>query len=303
MHQPILLLILTFFFFTCGNSDKIDRKKAREFSEFISPSQKAFPSFPGCEQIKNAGDRMACNMKKAREHVEEHYVHPEKLRETLKEGFVDVEFTVTPSGALQNFVILNSFDEDCSQIAKDIVKKIPRMIPPLNEGKSISSKYSIRVNFKTPKEEKFEMTTMYSRNEFYYATPISTPPLFGKCGDTNSKEAIELCLQENLFNYFQEVMNFPPVPKKSKKISIISFIVTKDGSIKNIQGGGLWNEAIEATIYKMPKWSPGKMDGKPVNTLFKIMHPFTEKSLKNKNPNWEKIKQLKGNPKNEKPLK
>ncbi|MFK7773225.1 MAG: energy transducer TonB [Saprospiraceae bacterium] len=295
--------VLVSFIFTCENSNKIDKKKAKEFSEFISPTrEKAFPSFPGCEHIENLGDRLACNMQKSQEHIDKYLEYPEKLKESFKEGYVDLEYTVTTSGQIENIVVLKTFDEDCSSIAKDIVRKIPKMIPAAKDGKPIVSKNDMRVNFKVPKEEKYEITTMFSRNDFYYAIPISTPPMFGDCNNSTSKEEMEICLSKNLTDYLQATLNFPVAPKKSEKISIISFMVTKDGAIRNIDGGKLWKSAIEETIYKMPKWIPGKMNGKPVNTIFKIMHPFTEKSLKKIKPNLSKIEKLKGNPKNEKPV-
>ena len=60
---------------------------------------------------------------------------------------------------------------------------------------------------------------------------------------------------------------------------LVSFIVEKDGSISETEvvkgiGGGCDEEAIRV-VKAMPKWKPGKQDGKPVRVHF--MLPLTFK--------------------------
>jgi protein TonB len=52
----------------------------------------------------------------------------------------------------------------------------------------------------------------------------------------------------------------------------VGFIVEKDGSVSNVKvlrgiGGGCDEEAVRV-IKGMPKWKPGKQDGKPVRVSY-----------------------------------
>lgn len=59
----------------------------------------------------------------------------------------------------------------------------------------------------------------------------------------------------------------------------ISFVVEADGELTDIKpvrglGGGLTEEAIRV-ILLMPKWEPGRVNGKPVRCLFTLPIKFT----------------------------
>ncbi|RAJ10928.1 protein TonB [Chitinophaga skermanii] len=55
----------------------------------------------------------------------------------------------------------------------------------------------------------------------------------------------------------------------------VTFVVDGDGNIKDfkttgaVRGGGLEEEALRV-VKKMPKWNPGKQNGKPVNVQFNL---------------------------------
>ena len=59
----------------------------------------------------------------------------------------------------------------------------------------------------------------------------------------------------------------------------ISFVVEADGELTDIKplrglGGGLTEEAVRAVLL-MPKWEPGRVNGKPVRCLFTLPVKFT----------------------------
>jgi hypothetical protein len=58
----------------------------------------------------------------------------------------------------------------------------------------------------------------------------------------------------------------------------VSFVVETDGSISNPRilrdiGGGCGKEAVRV-VKMMPKWTPGKQDGKPVRVQFNLPVAF-----------------------------
>lgn len=81
--------------------------------------------------------------------------------------------------------------------------------------------------------------------------------------------------QKEMFMYIQENLIYPKLALK-KQIqgrSICQFIVEKDGSISHIQvvrssGNKSLDRAAIRVIKTMPKWTPGRLQGKIVRTTY-----------------------------------
>ncbi len=84
---------------------------------------------------------------------------------------------------------------------------------------------------------------------------------------------------EAMYKYFGDNLVYPAEAQAAAKEGsvILSFIVEKDGSIREIEilkddvGYGA-AEAASKVVSSMPLWTPGKQDGKPVRV--KIVNPF-----------------------------
>ena len=79
-----------------------------------------------------------------------------------------------------------------------------------------------------------------------------------------------------LFKFLQKNIQFPPVEKENgiQGKVFITFVVDKDGSVtsveiyKGLKGGpGCDKEAVRV-VKMMPKWSPGKQNGKSVKVRY-----------------------------------
>ena len=83
--------------------------------------------------------------------------------------------------------------------------------------------------------------------------------------------------QQEMFKYIQENLIYPKLALK-KQIqgrSICQFIVEKDGSISHIQvvrssGNKSLDRAAIRVIKTMPKWTPGRLQGKIVRTTYAL---------------------------------
>jgi protein TonB len=84
-----------------------------------------------------------------------------------------------------------------------------------------------------------------------------------------------------LMKYLHDHINYPPLAVENEiqgKV-IIDFVVGKDGSISKITvakslGFGCDQEAVRV-ISTMPKWNPGKQNGRSVNVSYKVPVKFT----------------------------
>lgn len=85
---------------------------------------------------------------------------------------------------------------------------------------------------------------------------------------------------ENLYKFLSKTINYPIVLKENKvegKV-ICSFIVGKDGSLSEFEivnkPEPLFAEETIRVMKLMPKWIPGKQNGKPVNVKFTLPVKF-----------------------------
>ena len=84
-----------------------------------------------------------------------------------------------------------------------------------------------------------------------------------------------------MLKYLSNNIKYPVDAREANITGIVylSFIVDKEGEIKNIEilkgiGGGCEEEAMRV-IKNMKKWKPGKQNGQSVNVQFKLPVSFT----------------------------
>ena len=97
-------------------------------------------------------------------------------------------------------------------------------------------------------------------------------------------KALMVYIQKNLIMPEKYKSNTDKNPKLTEYRTFVQFVVNEDGSISDTQllrksadFKDLDDEAIRV-VKSMPKWEPGKMDGKPVKVYFNL--PITFKFKK-----------------------
>ena len=86
--------------------------------------------------------------------------------------------------------------------------------------------------------------------------------------------------EDSLYNFIYSNLRYPQVAKDNaiEGRVFLTFVVEKDGSITNVKiirdiGGGCGHEA-KRVVEMMPKWIPGKQNGKPVRVQFNMPIKF-----------------------------
>lgn len=81
---------------------------------------------------------------------------------------------------------------------------------------------------------------------------------------------------EALYSFIGNTIRYPPeaMDKRIQGTVMIQFVVEKNGELSNFNvlkspHASLTNESIKM-LKKMPKWSPGKNNGKPVRVYFTL---------------------------------
>lgn len=102
---------------------------------------------------------------------------------------------------------------------------------------------------------------------------LESVPIFPGC--TGSKQEIKDCFQKKILEHIQKNFKYPETAKELKIHGrvFVTFVIDKNGEVTKVQSRGpdkiLENEA-ERIIKILPKMTPGKQRGKPVNVPYSI---------------------------------
>ena len=87
--------------------------------------------------------------------------------------------------------------------------------------------------------------------------------------------------EKALVTYLKENLKYPTVPEENgiQGRVIVLFKVEADGSLTDVRIGGSVDPSIDREALRlvkaMPKWIPGKQDGKPVPVKFQLPITFS----------------------------
>ncbi len=105
------------------------------------------PIFPGCEDIKNKKEQIACFQKKIQEHVAKEFKYPEMAVELGIQGKVYVQFAIDTKGYISDIRVRGP-DQNLENEATRIVASIPKMTPGMQRGRAVRVPYSLPISFK-----------------------------------------------------------------------------------------------------------------------------------------------------------
>lgn len=225
------------------------------------------------------------------------------------EGRVVVQFVVTKTGAVGQVRVVRGVSPDLDAEAVRVVKLLPDFIPGTMNGEPVSVWMTLPVVFKIPEEfpsvikDDTESYTEEIRsmddisnnngsssddilrsNSHYDVVVINEPSE----QDSNSEQIFyeaELDPQfpgglPGLMNFINDNLRYPAYAKANgiQGKVIVQFVVKKDGSIGQVKVIRKKNPDLDAeavrVIKTLPKFIPGKMNGKPVNVWFTLPVTF-----------------------------
>lgn len=141
--------------------------------------------------------------------------------------------------------------------------------PPVLD--TASSKASIPVVAPAPVEE--EPTELVIRAE--------RMPCLDKCTVIELESERRKCTEEALLSFIYSQLKYPRIAKQNNLEGrvVVSFVVNSTGNVTDIKtlrdiGGGC-GLAVEEVLAQLPKWSPGKQNGRPVHVQYTIPIKFT----------------------------
>ena len=220
--------------------------KSREMNEQVFTVVEKMPSFPGgdAELLKY----IATNIK-----------YPHESQDNGEQGRVICSFIVGRDGSVNNPEVLRGVTPLLNEEAVRVINTMPRWNPGMQRGKAVAVKYTVPITFrlKSPVEEAKEETL----------TVVDVMPQYPG-GD------------RELLKFIAQSIKYPTDAQEAgvQGRVICSFVVDKKGNIvepKIIRGidPSLDAEALRV-IGMMPRWTPGRQDGKAVRVLYTVPITF-----------------------------
>ena len=220
--------------------------KSREMNEQVFTVVEKMPSFPGgdAELLKY----IATNIK-----------YPKESQANGEQGRVICSFIVGRDGSVNNPEVLRGVTPLLNEEAVRVINTMPRWNPGMQRGKAVAVKYTVPITFrlKSPVEEAKEETL----------TVVDVMPQYPG-GD------------RELLKFIAQSIKYPTDAQEAgvQGRVICSFVVDKKGNIvepKIIRGidPSLDAEALRV-IGMMPRWTPGRQDGKAVRVLYTVPITF-----------------------------
>ena len=209
-----------------------------------------------------------------------HYVannvkYPQEARDKNISGRVFVSFVIEKDGSVNEVKVMRGIGGGCDEEAVRVVKNMPKWKPGMQKGKPVRVSYMMPLNFKLTEGQ---------------PNPSLGEARVSKVESKPDKNGVYQIVEEMpqypggeaaMMEYVAKNVVYPK-EALDKEISgrvFVSFIVEKDGSVNEVKvmkgvGGGCDEEAVRV-VKAMPKWKPGKQEGKPVRVSY--MMPITFK--------------------------
>lgn len=205
------------------------------------------PEFPGgaSAMIKWLGE----NMK-----------YPEAAIKNNEEGRVILQFTIKEDGSVTDVVVKLSVSKALDAEAVRVVSSMPKWKPGKQNGKPVKTRYMMPVSFRLPDDAK--------------AAPVKV------VGDGILMSCDEMPQYPGgipgVMAYLSKNIKYPEdaVKNKTEGRVVVEFVINADGSVSNVVVKRSVDPQLDAeavrVISGMPKWIPGKQDGKPVNVKYTL---------------------------------
>ena len=220
--------------------------KSREMNEQVFTVVEKMPSFPGgdAELLKY----IATNIK-----------YPKESQDNGEQGRVICSFIVGRDGSVNNPEVLRGVTPLLNEEAVRVINTMPRWNPGMQRGKAVAVKYTVPITFrlKSPVEEAKEETL----------TVVDVMPQYPG-GD------------RELLKFIAQSIKYPTDAQEAgvQGRVICSFVVDKKGNIvepKIIRGIDPFLDAEALRVIgMMPRWTPGRQDGKAVRVLYTVPITF-----------------------------
>ena len=242
--------------------------------------------------------------------ISEHIQYPTLAKEEGVDGRVTVQFVVNKTGDISNVQVVRSRHPALDKEAIRVVKSMPVWNPGRNNGQPVKVTFVLPVSFKLPKvvsdadkvadgvkaqDELREGDRQVGVMDIYDGVDDLTKIVKEEVVVVEEKKPVEDIVYSTanvdqqpqfpgggsaMYKWISEHIQYPPLAKEEGVDGrvTVQFVVTKTGSINNVQifrsrHPALDKEAIRV-VKSMPAWNPGRIGSMPVDVTFVLPVSF-----------------------------
>ena len=267
LFAPLAAALLLASNISCTSTEKNEEalssapeesRSAQTTEEAISQVVEEMPEFPG-------------GMGECMKFLGKNIKYPEEAIEKGIQGRVIVQMVIEKDGTITNTKVVKGVDPLLDAEALRVVNQSPKWIPGKQRGQAVRVKYTLPVMFRLSNDSSESKPTETSRE--------------AKVGENGEYMVCEEMPEfpggmAECMKYLGKNVKYPEDCKKEGVDGrvIVQFVVYEDGSIKDakvVRGihPSLDKEALRV-VEGMPKWKPGKQDGKAVKVKYTIPVSF-----------------------------
>lgn len=187
------------------------------------------------------------------EWLKQHLIYPPQAFEKNIEGKVNTFFIIDTTGKVQDIRIFRSTDSIFNNEAISVIQKMPTWIPGKDKGKPVKISYTLPVTFVL--------------NEAILQIADEMPVFPQRQLRKWLQIEVQKCYKSSGINH------------SITGISFVSMIIEKDGRVtypEIVRSSGFTELDAEAIriVNRMPRWKPGKHQGRPVHIRFMVPISF-----------------------------
>ena len=223
-------------------------------------------------------------------YIAENVKYPEEAKDKDIAGRVFLAFVVEKDGSVSNVKVLRGIGGGCDEEAARVISSLPKWKPGKQKGEFVRVSYQIPIMFKlgqTNDEYKTTVKTVIAGDGdySYKASTATVPDNPAKASMKPDKDGVYQIVEEmpefpngieGLMDYVAQNVKYPESAKENNLQGrvIVKFVIEKDGTVSNVEVGRGWGNELDdeavRVVKAMPKWKPGKQDGKPVRVSFML---------------------------------
>lgn len=275
LFVPLAAALLIASNISCISNEKKNEQATSTSEAKVEPQVDENGVYMVCEEMPKFPGGMAECMKFLGKNIQ----YPTQAIENGTQGRVIVQFTVQKDGSITDAIVARGVDPLLDKEALRVINSMPKWEPGKHKGEAVSVKYTVPVMFRLGEDD-----TQKKEVKDKDGNVVGV----GKQAQVDENGIHTVCDQMPTFpggmaecmKFLSKNIDYPEDCEKAgvQGRVIVQFVVDKEGNItepKVVRGihESLDKEALRV-IKMMPKWEPGKEDGKPVNVKYTVPIAF-----------------------------
>lgn len=212
--------------------------------------------------------------------------YPQEARQKFIYGTVYISFVVSKTGDITDVKILRGIHPSIDEESVRVIKLMPKWEPGTQYGKPVNVQYNMPIKFSLPSVERQdeEERKKIAISNYTEITDSNNASKENFSGDVLAvvEEMPQFPGGENeRIEFLRKNIRYPrdAMENNIQGIVYLTFVITREGNIEDIKclraPSKLLADEAARVIKLMPKWTPGKQNGKSVNVQYNMPIKFT----------------------------